>query len=363
MIERAERRATGGEPVIRVDGLRKTYAGGADAITAVDDASFSVDAGEVVGLLGPNGAGKTTLIKSILGLVLPDRGTVRVAGSDVRNDPRAVSRSVGAMLEGARNVYWRLTVRENLRFFAAVGGYVPADRRRRHDELLDRLDLADRADTVVNELSRGMKQKVSLACTLARDTPIVVLDEPTLGLDVESSRDLRTELRRLAEAESRTVLVSSHDMDVVEALCDRVIVVRAGRIVADDSVAALRELFRTQVYRVTVSDPPPELRDRIERHYRIQRWSRDGDQTAIELVIADSEAFYDLVALLRRTGCVLHDVTSLEPDLEDVFLRLIGRDEGQSSDLGRDATDRPRGAERSGADGDSATADGGDRDA
>ncbi|WP_049924388.1 ABC transporter ATP-binding protein [Halopiger djelfimassiliensis] len=331
------------DPVIHTDGLRKTYGEGTDAVTAVDDVSVSIDSGEVVGLLGPNGAGKTTAIKSILGLVLPDRGTIRVAGTDVRENTRSVYRTVAAMLEGARNVYWRLTVRENLRFFAAVSGHVPDERRQRHDELLERLDLAAKEDTVVNELSRGMKQKVSLACTLARETPVVILDEPTLGLDVESSRDLQTELRRLADRESRTVIVSSHDMDVVETLCDRVIVMQNGRIVADDPVDHLTELFRTQVYRVTVEAPSAGLRDRLERRYDVREWSRTADRVTIELVIADSDGFYELTDILRQAGCSLQDVTSIEPDLEDVFLELI-----RDGDPGSERTTDPEPASATG---------------
>jgi ABC-2 type transport system ATP-binding protein len=125
-----------GETVLRVDDLTKTYGDGEDAVTAVDGVSFSVERGEVVGVLGPNGAGKTTTIKSILGLVVPSDGTVEIAGVDAHGNPRGVYRHVGAMLEGARNVYWKLTVRENLEFFAALGGQSVAGTRKRHDELL-----------------------------------------------------------------------------------------------------------------------------------------------------------------------------------------------------------------------------------
>src|SRR6056297_3170111 len=156
---------TAAEAVLVVDDLQKTYGEGEDAVRAVDGVSLTVRRGEVVGVLGPNGAGKTTTIKSILGLVVPSGGTVEVAGVDAHENPRGVYRHVGAMLEGARNVYWRLTVRENLEFFAALGGQDPSAARDRHDELLERFDLAEKADQPVNDLSRGQKQKVSLAAT------------------------------------------------------------------------------------------------------------------------------------------------------------------------------------------------------
>ena len=206
---------TAGESIVSVRNVRKTYGSGEGAVTAVDDVSFDVQPGTVVGVLGPNGAGKTTLIKSMLGLVIPDEGDVTVDGIDVHAETREAYRRMGAMLEGARNVYWRLTVRENLEFFASLAGHDPGSLRDRHEELLEQLGLADKADATVNDLSRGMKGKVSLAAALARDAPVAFLDEPTLGLDVESSIELRRELRRLAEQESMTIVLSSHDMAVV----------------------------------------------------------------------------------------------------------------------------------------------------
>ena len=141
-------------PVVAVEGLAKTYG---EDVRALDDVSFGIRPGEVVGLLGPNGAGKTTCIKCTLGLVEPTAGRVEVAGVDALERPQAAYSHVGAMLEGARNVYWRLTVRENLEFFAGIAGTPPSAVRARHDELLERLDLTDRTDTAVRDLSRGMK--------------------------------------------------------------------------------------------------------------------------------------------------------------------------------------------------------------
>ena len=217
-----------GEVAVAVEGVTKRFGSGAGAVTAVDGVSLEVERGSIVGLLGPNGAGKTTLIKSVLGMVLPDEGTVRLLGTDVHADPRTAHARVDAMLEGARNDYWRLTVRENLRYFATVSGVDPDSVADRHERLLERLELAEWADTPVRKLSRGMKQKVSLASVLAGGADVVFLDEPTLGLDVESSRTLQGELRRLAEEEGLTVLISSHDMGVIETVCDRVLVMSEG---------------------------------------------------------------------------------------------------------------------------------------
>ncbi|MGQ3720652.1 ATP-binding cassette domain-containing protein [Natrialba aegyptia] len=230
------------------------------------------------------------------------------------------------MLEGARNVYWRLTVRENIRFFARIGGQrADSDRI---DRLLEQVDLADRADDPVNELSRGMKQKASLACTLVRETPLVVLDEPTLGLDVESSFELRRELRRLADQNERTVLVSSHDMQVIESLCDRVIILNDGSVLADETVETLLDLFRTRAVRVTVTGwLSNDVKTTLTERFGATAWASRDDGTTVthrfDATRVQGNEFYELMAVLRNSGTMFGSVETLEPDLEDVFLRLI----------------------------------------
>jgi ABC-2 type transport system ATP-binding protein len=319
---------------IAVDGLTKRFGTGAAAVTAVDDLSFEIEPGSVVGLLGPNGAGKTTTIKSILGMVLPDAGTVRIRGHDVAEHPRRAYARVDAMLEGARNDYWRLTVRENLRYFATIGGVDPDSVADRHERLLEKLDLAAKADEPVRSLSRGMKQKVSLASVLASDADVVFLDEPTLGLDVESSRTLRRELRRIVDERDLTAVVSSHDMDVVEAVCDRVIIMSEGRIVADDTVPALLDGFETRGYRLASPDFTDELVAAVRDRFGVTDVERVGEQTRIE-VPTDSDGFYALAASLRERDVTLASVDTVEPDLEEAFVEMTGSDEPTSDGGGR----------------------------
>ena len=326
---RTEATTAGGsttDPALVVDGVSKRYGTGEESVLAVDDVSLTVDRGAVVGLLGPNGAGKTTLIKSILGTVLPDAGTIRLFGTDVRVDRRAAYADVDAMLEGARNDYWRLTVRENLRYFATIGGVDPDSVAARHDRLLDRLGLAAEADTPVRDLSRGMKQKVSLASVLAGGASLVFLDEPTLGLDVESARVLRREIRRLAREEGLTVLLSTHDMPTVEAVCDRVVLLADGQIVADDTPDALLSAADRGVTRVTSPDlddtAVAALRDRftVEVVDQPGASSLDG-RTAVE-VDASGDDVYVLMDTLRDCGVTPTDVRTVRPDLEAVFLDI-----------------------------------------
>jgi ABC-2 type transport system ATP-binding protein len=323
---RSDEDANADTPAVAVADLHKRFGTGPDAVTAVDGVSFEVERGSVVGLLGPNGAGKTTLIKSILGTVVPDRGSVRIMGIDVRDAPRAAYARVDAMLEGARNDYWRLTVRENLRYFATISGVDPASVADRHERLLERLDIADKADEPVRNLSRGMKSKVSLASVLAGGAEVVFLDEPTLGLDVESARTFRAEIRRLAAETGLTVILSSHDMGVVETVCDRVIVVSAGRIVADDTVDGLLGPGDTHTVRLT--GPAFDrgllgtLRDRVE----LTAVDRLDHGTRIE-VTTDTEGLYALMGILEDHDVPLSRMRTVERDLSDVLVDLTAAEE------------------------------------
>jgi len=329
MAERAAIGGTAGDgvegdgPALAVEGLRKTFGDGEGAVTAVDGVSFTVESGSIVGLLGPNGAGKTTLIKSILGTVIPDAGVVRLFGADATAGRRAAYADVDAMLEGARNDYWRLTVRENLRYFATVGGVDPASVAARHDRLLDRLGLAEKADTPVRDLSRGMKQKVSLASVLAGGARLVFLDEPTLGLDVESARTLRRELRRLAEEEGLTVVLSSHDMDAVESVCDRVIVVSDGRIVADDAVSALVSRTANDAVEIRSGDFDERVVASLRDRFDVRSVDRDGTEV---VVAAGGDGLYALMDHLRDAGVTVDGMRTLTPDLEDAFVELTDSD-------------------------------------
>ncbi|WP_142858378.1 ABC transporter ATP-binding protein [Salinigranum halophilum] len=310
-------------PAIVVDGVTKRFGSAPDTVTAVDSVSLSIERGSVVGLLGPNGAGKTTLIKCILGMILPDEGRVSVHGHDVYDEPRTAYAHVDAMLEGARNDYWRLTVRENLRYFATISGVDPDSISARHDRLLDQLDLADKADTPVRKLSRGMKQKVSLASVLATESDIVFLDEPTLGLDVESSLTLRRELRRIVDERDLTVVLCSHDMDVIEDVCDRVVIMRDGRVIADDSVSNLLHRSGTQTYRITSSDLNDATLTALEARFEVVGVDRLDSRAHVDVRV-DSDGFYRLVDTLRDHDVTLDSVTTVARDLESVFVELTG---------------------------------------
>jgi ABC-2 type transport system ATP-binding protein len=290
-------------------------------VRAVDGVTFHVDAGEVVGILGANGAGKTTTIKSVCGLVRPTSGAITIDGIDALARRRAAAAKVTAVLEGNRTVYWRLGVRENLEFFAALRGISVREARPVIDELVTRFSLDAKKETPAMQLSRGMQQKLALACAVLPGTPLLLLDEPTLGLDVETSHELRGYLRRLAVEDGRGILLSSHDMQVVRDVCDRVVIINGGRVVADDTIDNLLRLFKARVLRVALDAPLDEqtadaLRSTFEG-------VRPVDGTTLEVTLRESHDLYVLTDALRAAGRTIESISTVEPDLEEIFLKIV----------------------------------------
>jgi sodium transport system ATP-binding protein len=220
--------------MIEARNLRKAFGD----VQAVDGASFVARDGEITGLLGPNGAGKTTTLRMLYTLMKPDQGQVLVDGIDAAVDPTPVRRSLG-VLPDARGLYKRLSVRENIDYFARLQGLDAATRRTRTEALIEALGMADIADRRTEGFSQGQRVKTAIARALVHDPRNVILDEPTNGLDVMATRSMRSFMRRLKD-EGRCVLFSSHIMQEVGALCDRVVVIARGRVVADESPEALR---------------------------------------------------------------------------------------------------------------------------
>ncbi|MEZ3145514.1 ABC transporter ATP-binding protein [Halobaculum sp. MBLA0143] len=313
--------------ILTVRDLQKTYGSGEEAVTAVDGVSFGVERGSITGLLGHNGAGKTTLIKMILGLVTPTAGSVVLGDEDVTGRSKAVASRAAAVLEGARTMYWRLTVRENVEFFTRLAGNTPGSRAQRNEELYEAFDIAHRVDKTVNELSRGMKQKASIVTVLSQEPDLLVLDEPTLGLDVESSLELRRQLQEIVAERDTTVLVSSHDMAVVEEICDRAVILSDGVVVADESVASLMDLFETQTVTVTLTSPPAELLDTIESRFRVSTHEAIGDRHQIELSIKNSAAMHSLTGVIAEHDAASPDIETAQLDFEEVYLQLTREQE------------------------------------
>ena len=221
--------------MIEVRDLVKSFG----SVKAVAGVSFTARDGQITGLLGPNGAGKTTTLRMLYTLMRPDSGQIRVDGIDAAADPMAVRRRLG-VLPDARGLYKRLTARENIRYFAQLQGLDAAQAKARGDELIAALDMQALAGRRTEGFSQGERVKTALARALVHDPRNIVLDEPANGLDVMSTRGLREVLRGL-RAEGRCVLMSTHIMQEVAVLCDRIVIIAHGRVVADGTPDELRE--------------------------------------------------------------------------------------------------------------------------
>ncbi len=252
--------------------------------------------------------------------MIPDGGDIFIADKRVGPSDRWIYRFIAAVLEGNRNVYWRLTVRENLEFFAGIQGIDPRRAEKRIDYLLEKFQLKKRENDQVRLLSRGYQQRVAVAVAFIRETPVLFLDEPTLGLDVESSLNLRKTLKELATQENKTVLLSSHDMKVVEEICERVIILKNGKIVANDSISNLKALFRTIAYKVEHENSiSPELVESLKNRFLNVTFNKRN----FIVEFREPNELYDLMELLKKHGVIIRSLKSMEPDFERVYIELV----------------------------------------
>ncbi|WP_018221340.1 ABC transporter ATP-binding protein [Salinispora pacifica] len=314
--------------------LTKIYPGRKDEngapIAAVDDVSLRVGAGEIFGLLGPNGAGKSTTIRMIASLLEPTSGTVRVDGFDVRTDQIEVRRRLGVVLGGERSVYWKLTARQNLEYFAALHGASRRRSRTRIDEVLEQMDLLARADDYVESYSTGMRQRLVIARALLGRPTVLLLDEPTTGLDPHAATAVHEHIRQL-KASGHTIILTTHYMEEADALSDRLGIIDGGRLIAEGTSVRLKsEVGIAQVL---------HARLRLRHAERLDALLADlGAKAEVESIAADdgldltvrSKLGDDLVPWLIVTAGH-HDAAVLrvesEPvSLKDVFLTLTGKE-------------------------------------
>ncbi|MFQ3617914.1 MAG: ABC transporter ATP-binding protein [Cyanobacteriota bacterium] len=298
-------------PVLSAQRLRKVYRDKKVEVPAVRDVSLVLNAGEVLAFLGPNGAGKTTTIKMIAGLILPDAGQVQIVGRDPHRDSRAL-RSLGAVLEGNRNLYWRLTCEENLEYFGVLRGLSRRVAHQRGKVLLERFGLTEKRKTVVQALSRGMQQKLAIAVSLIHDPQLLLLDEPTLGLDVEATQAVKALVREIA-AEGRAILLTTHHLDIAEELSDRVAIIRQGEIVAEEATSDLIRQFSGSAYHIELEHPLTG--DRLQKldalGVLVQHCS---------LTVPDPALLYPVLDILKPLP--LLNITRDAASLTDIFLKL-----------------------------------------
>jgi len=313
----------------RVYKIREGKKKSVKTLVALHDVNLQVPRGELFGLLGPNGAGKTTLIKILTTLLAPSSGWARVSGYDVVREAAQVRPRINMVSGGESSGYGLLTVRENLWMFAQFYGIPSAEANRRIRELLQVVGLADRLNTKSSDLSTGLRQKMNIVRGFLTDPQVLFLDEPTLGLDVGASRDVRAFIRRWIEQErARTVLLTTHYMIEADELCDRVAIINQGRVLACDSPANLkRRLQRDAIFRIETSSPNGlSARDfeALPGVRQVAHHPGDGKAT-FEFILDAEEVVGAIINTMTTKGVRLLNLSKREPTLEDVFVDLVGR--------------------------------------
>ena len=317
-------------PAISFQSVSKSFASSRGPLKALDGVSFDIQPGEFFGLLGPNGAGKTTLISILAGLARPTSGKAVVLGSDVQSNYGDARRKLGVVpQELVFDPFF--TVREALRIQSGYFGVKNNDAW--INELLDSLGLADKASSNMRQLSGGMKRRVLVAQALVHKPPVIVLDEPTAGVDVELRQTLWHFIAKLNK-QGHTVLLTTHYLEEAEALCGRIAMLKNGRVVALETTSELLKSASSNVLRFKIDSPlPPEFSGKARVTGRI-----------VQLPAHDAHEIENYLAIIRRAGLRVEDVEIRKADLEDVFLDLMSAEKASSVEMPPPDPKDPRGS-------------------
>jgi ABC-2 type transport system ATP-binding protein len=305
--------------LLQVSKLSKSYG----ARRAVDDVSFNVHAGQTVGLIGPNGAGKSSTVGMIVGLLRPDAGGITLNGAAITPGPCAVKRRIGFVPQDLA-LYDDLPARDNLLLFAALYGIKGVDARQRCDQVLELVQLHDRAADKPSTFSGGMKRRLNIAAALMHDPALLILDEPTVGVDPQSRNAIFDTLEQLKRT-GRSLIYTSHYMEEVERLADHIVIIDHGKVLADESPQALhRRLPAQAALTIELADPAPAAWfDAIKTLPGVSAVSANG--VLLEVLLQDGAAALGVMGYLQAQGArALHFATA-RTKLEDIFLNLTGR--------------------------------------
>lgn len=310
--------------------LVRTFKGHDKPVKALDQVSISIEQGEIFGLLGPNGAGKTTLIKILSTLLLPTSGEAYVGNFNVAKEPNKVRRVISLVSGGETPGYGILSVRENLWFFSQLYGLSSSKAKEEITRLTNDLDLKEYANMRMSKLSTGYKQRLNFARGLLNNPKILFLDEPTLGLDVLTSKKLRGYIVDWAKREMKgTVLLTTHYMAEADEMCDRVAIIDRGKILVCDSPLKLKEdLKENVIMKVEVSSVQADFgfMDKLEGVVGYsQTRSIQTDTTTLKVVVRDEKVFSKITSKLQEQKLKILSESKAEPTLEDVYISLVGR--------------------------------------
>jgi ABC-2 type transport system ATP-binding protein len=305
--------------MLAVNGLIKNYG----KLVAVSNVSFQADAGETIGLLGPNGAGKKTIVSIIAGLLSPDSGEVLVDGKQVKSDTDPVKLKIGLVPQDMA-LYDQLSARDNLTFFAALYSIAGTRAKKAIDDALHLVGLSDRAGDKVGSFSGGMKRRLNLAGALLHDPQILLLDEPTVGVDPQSRNAIFDNLEALKNR-GKTLIYTTHYMEEAERLCERIVIIDHGKVIADDTLQGLHKMLPvTNVIAVELDHTDGFRTERMLALPEVK--SAELIQSTLRVGVHDlSRNAPGVLRWLSENGHSYHHVSSEQPDLETVFLTLTGR--------------------------------------
>lgn len=316
--------------MIEVKNVTKKYG----TTIAVDSISFTVNDGEVVGFLGPNGAGKSTTMNMITGFIEPTKGQIVINGVDISKRPRKAKKEIGYMPENVP-LYYELTAKEFLSYMAELKLVKRNERKQKVEEVIKEMGLEDVKNKLIRNLSRGYKQRVSLGGALIGDPDVIILDEPTVGLDPKQITEIRNLIKKLGE--KHTVILSTHILSEVSQICEKVIIINKGKIVAIDTPENLEKTTREQNgISITVEDPKgnmSKLKEKIKEidNVELVKDNEDGTKQYVITTASDIDLRKKLFEVLPKEEIVIFELKKTENTLEDAFIKLIDTSKQESS--------------------------------
>ncbi len=308
--------------MIEVKNVTKKYGN----IVAVDNISFSINEGEIIGLLGPNGAGKSTTMNMITGYIEPTSGEIIVGGYNIEKKPKKAKKQIGYMPEGVP-LYTDLTVKEFITYMAEIKGVERKERKQKVSKIIEQTGLKDVEKKLIKKLSRGYKQRVSMAGALVGDPKILILDEPTVGLDPMQITEIRSLIKELGK--EHTVILSSHILSEVSQICDKVIIINKGKLIAIDTPENLEnKVNKNNCIYITIEDPDGKIeniKDKIKGIKKIELLHQNEDKTKEYIVEADGmqDLRKILFTELAKENITIFEMKKADSTLEDAFLKLI----------------------------------------
>ena len=323
--------------MIQVENITKKYGD----FTAVDNINFEIDEGEIVGFLGPNGAGKSTTMNMITGFIEPSLGKIFIDGYDISKKPKKAKRQIGYMPEGVP-LYSDLTVKEFVTYMAELKGVNKKDKKANVQKVIKDTGLEDVQNKLIRNLSRGYKQRVSMAGALVNNPKVIILDEPTVGLDPKQVTEIRALIKELGK--EHTVILSSHILSEVSQICNRVIIINKGKIVAIDTPENLeRKVVKGNAIHVTVEDPENKMETIKEKLNNVQDISliaENDDKTKKYMITASEEVDLrkSIFETFAKEGITIFEMKKVNATLEEAFMELINNENEQKSDIKADET-------------------------